>query len=215
MNEMTTTAPRVPPPAEETASTHERLLSCAASLFAERGYGGTSMADLAEQVGVRKASLYNYYPSKEEILMELLRRGLVAAAEACLPALEEDAPYGERLWRHFRASVRFAAEQPELVAIFRVVATQIGGELGVRAAGMVMEQRLLQRRRLAAFFAEAAVAGAVADAPPEDLSYVFRTFTHGVLIGHLGACDVDERLDEARLERVWSLFWRGLGGGES
>jgi AcrR family transcriptional regulator len=212
MTEILSTLPATP--VEESASTHERLLSCAAALFAERGYGGTSMADIAGQVGVRKASLYNYYPSKEEILMELLRRGLEAGAAACLPPLDAEALFAERLWRHFRATVRFAAEQPELVAIFRLVATRIGGDLGERAAAMVNAQRLRQRRRLEAFFAEAVAAGAVADADPEDLSYVFRAFTHGVLVNHLGACEIDERLDDARLERVWKLFWRGIAGGE-
>ena len=47
-------------------------------------------ADIAERVGVRKASLYNSYPSKDELLMELLRRSLTAANEYCLHGL--DAP---------------------------------------------------------------------------------------------------------------------------
>lgn len=203
-----------PPSSAEERSTHARLLSASAALFAERGYSGTSMADIAERVGVRKASLYNYYDSKEALLMDLLQRGLDDWLAACLPALEGEGDHGERLWRHFRATVRLTVEEPELVAIFRIAANQIGGELGERAQELATSQRQRHRESLSRFFAEAVDAGAVAPADPEDLSYVFRMFSNGVLTGHLGACDVDERLGEERLERVWQLFWSGLGSGE-
>lgn len=45
----------------------------AATLFARQGIGGASMSDLAEAVGIRKASLYYFFPSKQDLLMEVLR----------------------------------------------------------------------------------------------------------------------------------------------
>ncbi len=202
----------------ESSPTHARLLEVAAALFAERGYGGTSMADIAEGVGVRKASLYNYYASKGDLLMDLLRRGLEGGPESTvLATLDGDAPHGERLHAFFRAAVRFATEQPALVAVFRVAATQLHGDLGERAEEVVCDHRERQRRRLAEFFADAVEAGAVASADPDDLSYVFRMFLNGVLIGHVGGCHIDESLSEERLERVWEVFWSGLAsraGGE-
>lgn len=204
--------------APQSSPTHARLLEVAAALFAERGYGGTSMADIAEGVGVRKASLYNYYDSKGDLLMDLLRRGLEGGPDSTvLATLEGDAPHGERLRDYFRAAVRFASEQPALVAIFRVAATQLHGDLGERAEGLVCDHRERQRQRLAAFFADAVGAGAVAAADPDDLSYVFRMFLNGVLIGHVGGCHIDESLSDERLERVWEIFWSGLAsraGGE-
>lgn len=49
----------------------ETIVDTAARLFRERGFAATSMRDLAEQVGVEAASLYNHISSKAEILQEL------------------------------------------------------------------------------------------------------------------------------------------------
>lgn len=49
-------------------STRERILTEALDLFAKSGYGGTSMRDLARQVGIRESSLYNHFPGKAAIL---------------------------------------------------------------------------------------------------------------------------------------------------
>ncbi|MGK5683802.1 TetR/AcrR family transcriptional regulator [Actinoplanes sp. URMC 104] len=53
-------------------SAREEILDAAAELFAERGYAATSTRMIAEKVGVRQASLYYHFRTKEQILAELL-----------------------------------------------------------------------------------------------------------------------------------------------
>ncbi len=54
--------------------TKERILETALELFAQSGYLGTSMNDIAKQLGITKAALYKHYTSKQEILERIVKR---------------------------------------------------------------------------------------------------------------------------------------------
>lgn len=79
------------------AETRARILAVALKLFAEQGYAGTSIRDIAQALGVTKAALYYHFDSKEEILHALTEpvitelRGLAERASA------DPAPAPERL----------------------------------------------------------------------------------------------------------------------
>ena len=55
------------------AETRERLLAAAADVFAERGYDGTRVADIAAAAGVSNGALYAHFPSKADLLVAALR----------------------------------------------------------------------------------------------------------------------------------------------
>jgi AcrR family transcriptional regulator len=55
-------------------STRERILDVALELFAAQGYDGTSLRQIAEQLGVTKAALYYHFESKEDIIRALHMR---------------------------------------------------------------------------------------------------------------------------------------------
>ena len=54
--------------------TKQRILDIALELFAQNGYLGTSMSDIAKQLGFTKAALYKHYTSKQEILDHIVER---------------------------------------------------------------------------------------------------------------------------------------------
>jgi AcrR family transcriptional regulator len=80
----------------------------ALTLFAERGYHGTSMRDIAEAIGLRAPALYNHVGSKQEILKEIVlgtMEQLFAEHEAAVAGVADVA---EQLRRAVEAHVRYA-----------------------------------------------------------------------------------------------------------
>jgi len=63
-------------------STGERVQAAALALFAERGYHGTGIRQLADAAGISSASLYHYMGTKEELLLAIMRASLTELLEA-------------------------------------------------------------------------------------------------------------------------------------
>ena len=57
---------------EDMMTTRERILDEALTLFAENGYDGTSVEEIAQKVGIKAPSLYNHFKGKEDILNALI-----------------------------------------------------------------------------------------------------------------------------------------------
>jgi len=82
---------------EQSRPRKEEILDVATRLFAERGYEGTSMNDVAERVGMRKASLFYHFATKDALYEAVLER-LVASLQVALEAIYvSSGTYEERL----------------------------------------------------------------------------------------------------------------------
>lgn len=57
-----------PPKTRKTAALREDCLAAAARLFARKGYAGTKLQDIADEVGISRTAFYYYFSSKEELL---------------------------------------------------------------------------------------------------------------------------------------------------
>ncbi|MGH2937202.1 MAG: TetR/AcrR family transcriptional regulator, partial [Solirubrobacterales bacterium] len=86
-----------------------RIVEAATDLFAERGYYGTSMRELAEIAGTRASTIYHYFPTKADVLGAVMRRTmttLIAEVQGA-GAAHTDPP--ARLAAMVRAHVEFNA----------------------------------------------------------------------------------------------------------
>jgi TetR/AcrR family transcriptional regulator, cholesterol catabolism regulator len=95
----------------------DELVAVATRLFAERGYHGTSMADLADAMGVQKGSLYSLTESKQELLVSVTREG-AAAFHGALAGVPEAAPPLERIRLALRAHLAVVAAQVDAATVF-------------------------------------------------------------------------------------------------
>jgi len=93
----------------------QRIFEQAARLFAEQGYAGTSLQDIADAVGVTRPALYYYFRSKDDILAGLVNEIVVgASAEVVRIAEHTERSATGRLRDIVRLMVRCQGERSEL-----------------------------------------------------------------------------------------------------
>jgi AcrR family transcriptional regulator len=92
--------------------TGERVQAAALALFAERGYHGTGIRQLADAAGLSSASLYHYMGTKEELLVAIMRTSLTELLEAAQEAATQTDPQA-RLVALVELHVRTHASAPE------------------------------------------------------------------------------------------------------
>ncbi|HKE20049.1 MAG TPA: TetR/AcrR family transcriptional regulator [Kofleriaceae bacterium] len=94
-------------------ATPEHILVAATRLFAAAGYGGTSLQDVADAVGIRKQSLLYHFPSKDELRRRVLDT-LLSRWNDVLPRLLFAATSGEGQFDAIVAeTIRFFAEDAD------------------------------------------------------------------------------------------------------
>ena len=119
----------------------------AARLFAEKGYHGTSIGDLAEAMGVQKGSLYAHISSKQDLLYETMAEG-ARAFHAGLDAIPEEMPATEKIRLALRAHLRVVAEQLDVATVFIREWRYLDGE---RREEFLAERRRYEERFRALF----------------------------------------------------------------
>jgi AcrR family transcriptional regulator len=76
------------PRQERARDTVEAILEAAAQVFERHGYAAGTTNRIAERAGVSIGSLYQYFPNKDAIVMELARRHIAQIGDAATPGLE-------------------------------------------------------------------------------------------------------------------------------
>jgi AcrR family transcriptional regulator len=104
---MTTTTPNT---AEPRRSARERLLDAASELFYNEGVQSVGIDRIIEHAGVAKASLYNTFGSKEELVQAYLASRHTATVERLTAAIEKHQDPRDRLLAVFDAQAELAAQ---------------------------------------------------------------------------------------------------------
>ena len=111
----------------------------AAQLFADRGFAAVSTVELGDAVGMSGPALYNYFPSKEALLAELLRDASQRLLDGCREILTEPGPAAQTLAGLIAFHLEFATSDPDIIRIQDRELPQLPPEIN-------HEVRNLQRR---------------------------------------------------------------------
>jgi AcrR family transcriptional regulator len=137
----TTAAPR-------SANRRAELLAVSACLFRERGYGGVSVADIAEQVGVTAGAVYKHFPGKCGLLVEPIREMVLTWRDREVLALAEGGAPEEILRRLVNSVIGVVLERPDVVGLWHQETHYLPAEVreelvAVRVEGIGLWLRVL------------------------------------------------------------------------
>lgn len=116
---------------EGSVPTREVILVEAERCFAQNGFDGTSLNDIAEAVGIRRSSVLHHFPSKDAIYREVFERALAQWIIRLDSATARDGGGWDKVDLVLTAGFGFFMENPEFVRIARREALDGGSHLGV------------------------------------------------------------------------------------
>ncbi len=136
------------------------VLDQAARLFRERGFAETSLRDIAGACGMKTASLYYHFPSKEDIVAEVLNTGIAnvaAEVQRRIAALGPDAPPADLLRAGISGHLHALLELDD----FTGANIRIFGHVPPRVRAATMAQREQYEQMWRDLLADAAARGAI------------------------------------------------------
>lgn len=127
------------------------ILRACLQLFADYGYHGTSVRDIADAVGIKSASLYKSFPSKQAMLDALTRLGYQEYYERMMnSALAADGGPADRFAAQIRAHMLVHCELPRLTSVIAIELRNVTPAVAdyaanVRAQAADLFNRILDR----------------------------------------------------------------------
>jgi AcrR family transcriptional regulator len=122
---------KLPPMTQEERSERSRaqILEAALKLFSHRGYGATSVRDIAEEAGLSKGNVYHHFPDKETIFRELLDQYFQAMSQPDFPfnAALATGTFPDNLEAIGKATREVVAEYRQYVALIYVDVVEFDG----------------------------------------------------------------------------------------
>src|SRR5277367_920211 len=189
------------------AETRERLFRAALRLFAEQGFAETTVEDITNAADVGKGTFFNYFPSKEHILIAFSDMQL----SKLQATVDQMRARPEPMRSFFRAMTLRMTEEPSRAP--DVVRALLQANLSSSSVRSVMLERSAQAEELLTQLVQIGQERGEfrRDVPALELAQVFRQTIFGTLL--MWSLHGDASLSE-RIERALEILWMGLAPRE-
>jgi AcrR family transcriptional regulator len=192
------------------AARRREILDAAFRVFADKGFGGTTMLDVAQRAQASKETLYAWFGNKDRLFEELLRTRIERIWAGATPeALPETADIRTRLAALARQQLATFTD-PEYIALFRIFTSEAPRSPALRR----ILRDMLNRKALADVMADYRARGWLDfDAEPEHVAAIFLRMIESNWVGLLFYKIIDrvpESAIVAHAELVTHIFLEGL-----
>jgi AcrR family transcriptional regulator len=167
------------------AESQEQILSTARHLFAERGYDGCRVSDIARQADMSHGNIYWYFSSKEEILQAVLADGFETLGSMMAQVAAQENGALEKLDNLLKSYIAFSRERGgNEFSTLLITLTAHGGVELLKELGFYTRQiGAGYHQSLATILAQAQAEGTVAsETDPQLLTMFFFSFFNGLVI---------------------------------
>ena len=185
------------------AETRERLFRAALALFARKGFSETTVEDITEAADLGKGTFFNYFPSKEHVLMAFGEMQLGKLEIIVREAQQSDLPMREVL---HTLVLRMTEEPIRNPAIIRALLQANLSSVPVRGEMLRIHNR--NRALLGQLIQHGQKRGEIrTDLPAEEIAQVWRQTIFGTLM--FWSLAADDTLTD-RIEMSIQLLWSGI-----
>jgi AcrR family transcriptional regulator len=139
------------------------IIAAATRVFSQRGYHAASMVEIAEEVGMRKPSLYHHVRKKEDLLFAIHEQLVDELIEETTSALSTSHTPAEKVREVLRVSMSFVARHRDGVTVFLQESRAVSGERW----GELVVKRDFYEKMVSRVIAEGVTSGAFVDTPPQ------------------------------------------------
>jgi AcrR family transcriptional regulator len=127
------------PPTRRQVERRNRILATASELATEGGYEALQMRTLADRSGVALATIYKYFDSKDQVLIQVIRTSTIELIERLGGVAAAGSTPADQVIDVFRRAHRWMDERPKLVAA-AIQALNVAAELPPAAGALVTDQ---------------------------------------------------------------------------
>jgi AcrR family transcriptional regulator len=182
----------------------EQILDAAAVVFARYGYPDTDVQVIADQLHLSKGTIYRYFPSKEELFLAAVDRGLRRLNQSIDAGIQNIADPLDQIAKAVRLYLDYFRDHPECVELL----IQERAEFRDRKKPTYFENRDARRVRGAQIFRDLIAAGRVRDVPVDRILDVVGDLLYGTMFTNYFTCR--HKSHEEQAQDIMDIVFNGI-----
>jgi Transcriptional regulator len=190
-------------------STKEVIKEMALSLFAQKGYYGTTMNDIAKLVGIKTPSLYSHFSGKEELFFSVyedLANEYVSLMDQIMNNAES-MDIEDRLFYIFEQFIIYYINNPERLSFWNQIILFTPSELKERFFSHISNCDTRSQKKMEEILAKEIEQGQLRNGSPLIMSWSFRAMREGIINWMMMAPELRK---EELIKAYWTDLWLGL-----